>query len=81
MKTVLIILIIISSVHLFSQTEKPLKVILDTDLDSDIDDAAALAALHHYANEGQVEILATITTDRISLLPNRNREPQPKNGS
>lgn len=66
MKTVLIILIIISSVHLFSQTEKPLKVILDTDLDSDIDDAAALAALHHYANEGQVEILATIS---CSALP------------
>jgi inosine-uridine nucleoside N-ribohydrolase len=41
--------------------EQPIKVILDTDMDSDIDDAAALAALHYYANEGKAEILATIS--------------------
>lgn len=66
MKSILLIFLLLAGITLFAQEEKPLKVILDTDLDSDIDDAAALAALHHYANEGKVEILATIA---CSALP------------
>lgn len=47
----------------------PKKVILDTDMDSDIDDVAALALLHHYAAIGKVEILATVScsSDRYSV--------------
>ncbi|MBR6767746.1 MAG: nucleoside hydrolase [Clostridia bacterium] len=37
---------------------KPIKIILDTDMGSDCDDAAALAVLHELANEGKCEILA-----------------------
>ncbi len=46
----------------------PIKVILDTDMDSDIDDVAALAMLHHFADLGEVEILATVScsSDRYS---------------
>lgn len=39
----------------------PIKVILDTDMDSDIDDVSALALLHHFADLGEVEILGTIS--------------------
>ncbi len=36
------------------------KIILDTDMGSDCDDVGALALLHHYAQEGQAEILGII---------------------
>jgi len=39
----------------------PKRVILDTDMDSDIDDVAALALLHYFAELGEVEILATVS--------------------
>ena len=37
---------------------KPVKIILDTDMGSDCDDAAALAILHELADEGKCELLA-----------------------
>ncbi|MEO9971107.1 MAG: hypothetical protein ABJG15_15015 [Hyphomonadaceae bacterium] len=39
----------------------PIKVILETDMETDCDDAAALAMLHHFADENTVEILAVIS--------------------
>ncbi len=39
----------------------PKRLIWDTDMDSDIDDAAALAILHRMADLGEVEILATVS--------------------
>jgi len=36
------------------------KIIFDTDMGSDCDDVGALALLHHYANEGKVELLGCI---------------------
>ena len=63
-KIVFVIFLIVSGINIYAQQE-PMKVILDTDLDSDIDDAAALAALHHFANEGKVEILATISSSAL----------------
>ena len=36
------------------------KVILDTDMGSDCDDVGAMALLHHYADQGKVEILGVI---------------------
>lgn len=42
----------------------PVKVVFDTDMFTDLDDAGALACLHAYADAGQCEILATIACTR-----------------
>jgi inosine-uridine preferring nucleoside hydrolase len=42
----------------------PVKVIFDTDMDSDCDDAAALAVLHALADRGEAEILATVVSSK-----------------
>jgi inosine-uridine nucleoside N-ribohydrolase len=46
----------------------PVAVILDTDMDSDVDDVGALAMLHAYERTGQARILGVIVTsdDRYS---------------
>jgi inosine-uridine nucleoside N-ribohydrolase len=41
---------------------KPVTVILDTDMDSDVDDVGALAMLHAYERQGKVKILGVIVT-------------------
>lgn len=41
-----------------------MKVLLDTDMDTDCDDAGALAMLHAFADRGEVEILATMVSSR-----------------
>lgn len=40
----------------------PMPVIFDTDMDSDVDDVAALAQLHAFANRGEVEILGIMVS-------------------
>lgn len=40
----------------------PLPVIFDTDMDSDVDDVAALAQLHVMADRGEVELLAVMVS-------------------
>ena len=40
------------------------KVIFDTDMDTDCDDAGALAILHALADRGEAEILATVVSSR-----------------
>ena len=40
----------------------PLPVILDTDMDSDVDDVSALAQLHVMADRGEVELLAVMVS-------------------
>lgn len=40
----------------------PVRIIFDTDMDSDCDDVGALAMLHVLANAGEAEILATIVS-------------------
>jgi len=47
---------------------QPVKIIFDTDMESDVDDVAALAMLHGLADKGEAEILATISS---SLNPCR----------
>jgi inosine-uridine nucleoside N-ribohydrolase len=42
-----------------SVTDVPVRIIFDTDMDTDCDDAGALAMLHALADDGEVEILAT----------------------
>lgn len=44
-----------------SCAQPPIKIILDTDMDSDIDDVSAMGLLHHFADLGEVEILATVS--------------------
>lgn len=43
---------------------EPVKVIFDTDMIEDFDDVGALACLHAYADAGQCEILATVSSTR-----------------
>jgi len=47
----------------------PVKVILDTDMDGDCDDAAALAVLHALADHGEAEIMAVGTCGRNPYTP------------
>ena len=64
MKGIFVIFLIIINFQLFAQGG-PLKVILDTDMDSDIDDAAAMAAMHYFADQGEIEILATVSSSAL----------------
>lgn len=41
---------------------QPVKIIFDTDMESDVDDVAALAMLHGFADRGEADILATISS-------------------
>lgn len=43
---------------------EPVKLILDTDMETDCDDAGAMAILHSLADRGECEILATVTSVR-----------------
>jgi|GEM_PF-222667 len=43
---------------------KPVSVIFDTDIGTDVDDAGALAVLHVLADRGETRILATISANR-----------------
>lgn len=59
MKTVVLFLFTFCFSALWAQ---PTKIIFDTDMESDVDDVAALAMLHGLANRGDCEILATISS-------------------
>jgi len=48
------------TVERLRHVEHPVKIILDTDMSGDCDDAGALALLHALADRGECEILATI---------------------
>ncbi|HWI58536.1 MAG TPA: hypothetical protein VNZ22_15025, partial [Bacillota bacterium] len=43
---------------------EPVRLIFDTDMDSDCDDAAALAMVHALADKGEVRILATMVSSK-----------------
>jgi hypothetical protein len=42
--------------------DPPVRIIFDTDMDSDCDDLGAIAVLHALADRGEAEILATVTS-------------------
>lgn len=48
-----------------STTKEPVAIIFDTDIDTDCDDAGALAILHALADRGECEILATMVSVRL----------------
>src|SRR5258708_6150344 len=47
-----------------SPAAAPLKIFFDTDMETDCDDAGALAVLHALADRGECEILATVVSVR-----------------
>ena len=49
-------------------SSKPVKIILDTDIGPDFDDVGAMAVLHALADSGRVEILATLSCNKDSLV-------------
>jgi inosine-uridine nucleoside N-ribohydrolase len=54
--------------HTGKKTDKPVKIILDTDLGPDYDDVGALAFLHAMADSGKAEILATVSSNKHELV-------------
>ena len=51
-------------------TAAPVRLILDTDIGNDVDDALALAMIHALQNRAEVELLAvTITKDNRDAVP------------
>lgn len=54
------------SSHNQKEVPMPANIILDTDMDTDCDDAAAMAVLHALADRGEARILATVVS---SLYP------------
>jgi inosine-uridine nucleoside N-ribohydrolase len=48
----------------FPCSAKPVKIFFDTDMETDCDDAAAMAVLHALADNGECEILATVVSVR-----------------
>lgn len=51
----------------WNSSAAPVKVVFDTDMYTDFDDAGALACLHALADAGECEILATISNTRDCL--------------
>lgn len=52
-----------------AEPKAPVKIIFDTDMDSDCDDAGALAMLHVLADRGEAELLATVVSARHAWSP------------
>lgn len=48
------------SAYAATSTDRPVKMIFDTDMGNDIDDALALAMIHALADRGEVELLAVV---------------------
>lgn len=44
------------------RSDEPVKILFDTDMTTDCDDAGAMAVLHALADRGECEILATVTS-------------------
>ena len=66
---ILIFSMILTGSALPSSGKEPLAVILDTDIDSDVDDVGTLAMLHALADNDEVEILAIIVTSDEKWSP------------
>ncbi|MBM1107290.1 nucleoside hydrolase [Aurantibacter crassamenti] len=62
MKTLFNILLLFITATCIAQT----KVILDTDIDSDVDDVQALAMLHAYQKLGIIDLIGVVTTSNDS---------------
>jgi inosine-uridine nucleoside N-ribohydrolase len=66
----LLALLLLLPLTLAAQSAAPLRVIFDTDMGNDVDDALALAILHAFENRGEAKLLAvTITKDNSRVAP------------
>jgi hypothetical protein len=63
------LLIPFSTSPAFDPPAEPVRIIFDTDMDSDCDDVGALAMLHALADRGEARILATIVSSRHAWSP------------
>ena len=63
MKTLLWLPLLLLSIQSVAQT----KVILDTDIDSDVDDVQALTMLHAYEKQGIIDLIGVIVTSSDSF--------------
>ncbi|MDO5553486.1 MAG: nucleoside hydrolase [Planctomycetia bacterium] len=61
-----VILGITSQLQSQEQTTEPIPILFDTDMDTDCDDLGAMAVLHTLANEGRIEILATVVSSKYA---------------
>lgn len=62
MSTSIHCLILLCSCLLALQAAEPTKIILDTDIGGDVDDAGAVAVAHHLADTGDAELLGIISS-------------------
>jgi len=62
-------LLLTASLFAAEVSTPPVKIIFDTDMDSDCDDLGALAVLHALADRGECEILATVVSTRNPWSP------------
>ena len=58
---------LVSAGMAFAAAASPVKVVFDTDMYTDFDDAGALACLHALADAGECEILATVANTRDAM--------------
>ncbi len=61
-RAIILVLVIIGVAAVPGWGQSPVRVIFDTDMDTDCDDAGALALLHALADDGEAEILATVVS-------------------
>jgi len=64
-KIMMAVLLSLVSITIFAQP----KVILDTDIDSDVDDAGALAMLHTFADQQIIDLIGVIITSEDPYAP------------
>ncbi len=54
----------------FTEAKTPVRLIFDTDMGNDVDDALALAIIHYFQSRGECELLAVTTTkDNPHVVP------------
>jgi inosine-uridine nucleoside N-ribohydrolase len=68
MRTFLITLFLLAELGLQAQSIKPVNLILDTDIGPDYDDVGAMAVMHALADSGQVNILATMASNKVETI-------------
>lgn len=67
--TILLSVCSINTAAPVTKNSLPVKVIIDTDLDSDVDDVGALAMLYNLHNAGKIELLGVIVTSNDPYAP------------
>src|SRR5512135_697285 len=60
--------ILVSFIPLADSAGEPIKIIFDSDMGPDYDDVGALTMLHAFADSGKAEILATMASNRYTLV-------------